>query len=109
MTDDRSREERLVHSSEGGAAREPWYERLLHLFHLRAKESVRDDIEDALAETGDDADVSPQERAMLKNVLELHRVRVDDVMVPRGDIVAVTLEATVRDVLHVFRAAGHSR
>ena len=32
---------------------------------------------------------------MLKNVLALHEVRVDDVMVPRADIVAVSVEATL--------------
>jgi CBS domain containing-hemolysin-like protein len=108
MTDARSRDERAQQSGEA-AAREPWYERRLHLFHLKSKDSIRDDIEDALAETGDDADVSPKERAMLKNVLELHRVRVDDVMIPRGEIVAVSLESTLGDLLQVFRSAGHSR
>ncbi len=109
MTDERSRDERPAQPSAEAGAREPWYERLLHLFHLKAKESIREDIEEALAETGEDDDVSPKERAMLKNVLELHRVRVDDVMVPRGDIVAVTLDSTLSDLLQVFRSAGHSR
>jgi CBS domain containing-hemolysin-like protein len=107
MTDDRSRDERTLQRSEAGA-REPWYERLLHLFS-RSKESVRDDIEDALAETAQDDDVSPKERTMLKNVLGLHRVRVDDVMVPRSEIVAVTADTSIADLLAVFRAAGHSR
>jgi CBS domain containing-hemolysin-like protein len=90
-------------------AREPWYERLLHLFSLKSKDSVRDDIEDALAETDDSADVSPKERTMLKNVLELHRVRVDDVMVPRSEIVAVPADTPLAHLLRVFRNAGHSR
>jgi CBS domain containing-hemolysin-like protein len=110
MTDERSRDERAPYrSSEAGAAREPWYERLLHLFSLKAKDSVREDIEEALAETAEDADVSPKERTMLKNVLGLHRVRVDDVMVPRGDIVAVTADITIGQLLGIFRDAGHSR
>ena len=40
--------------------------------------SVRDDIEDALEEAGTNADFTPQERAILKNVLALHEVRVAD-------------------------------
>ena len=93
MTDDRSRDERAPYrSSEAGIAREPWYERLLHLFALKPKESLRDDIEDALAETDDNGDVSPKERTMIKNVLELHRVRIDDLMVPRSEIVAVAAD-----------------
>jgi CBS domain containing-hemolysin-like protein len=109
MTDDRSRDERASQRSSEAGPREPWYERLLHLFSLKSKDSVRDDIEDALAETPEGADVSPKERAMLKNVLGLHRVRVDDVMVPRSEVVAVTSDTTIAELLAVFRAAGHSR
>ena len=46
---------------------------------------------------------------MLKNVLGFHRMRVDDVMVPRADIVAVPIETTLGDLLGLFRTAGHSR
>ena len=110
MSDDRSRDERApFRIGEAGAAREPWYERLLHLFSLRPKDSIRDDIEDALAETDENGDVSPKERTMLKNVLELHRVRVEDVMVPRSEIVAVAADTELGQLLRVFRNAGHSR
>src|SRR5918997_1688416 len=109
MSDDRSRDERAPQRSSEMGPREPWYERLLHLFSLKSKDSVRDDIEDALAETAEDADVSPKERAMLKNVLGLHRVRVDDVMVPRSEVVAVTADTTIAELLALFRSPGHSR
>ena len=71
--------------------------------------SVRDDIEDALADTKTETDFSPQERTMLKNVLGLHELRVEDVMVPRADIIAVQASASLAEVLSMFRTAGHSR
>ncbi|NEU12058.1 HlyC/CorC family transporter [Methylobacterium sp. BTF04] len=113
MTNDRSRgaAQAASSSSDGEAhVREPWYDRLLQVFHLRPRDSLRDDIEDALAEpgTGENA-FSPLERAMLKNVLGLHKVRVDDVMIPRADIVAVSMETSLGDLLKLFRTAGHSR
>ena len=74
-----------------------------------ASASIRDDLEEALADTSTEDDVSPQERALLKNVLALHEVRVGDVMVPRADIIAVSLQTKLADVLEVFRDAGHSR
>ncbi len=46
---------------------------------------------------------------MLRNVLGLHKVRVDDVMIPRADIVAVSNETSLGDLLKLFRSAGHSR
>ncbi|MGD1035989.1 MAG: hemolysin family protein [Roseiarcus sp.] len=71
--------------------------------------SVRDDIEDALEGADTAAEFTPQELAILKNVLGLHDVRVADVMVPRADIVAVASDTTLTELLALFRTAGHSR
>jgi CBS domain containing-hemolysin-like protein len=83
-------------------------ERLRGLLGLGAG-SVRDDIEDALEGADSNADFTPQERAILKNVLALHEVRVADVMVPRADILAVASDTPLSEVLALFRTAGHSR
>ena len=83
-------------------------ERLRGLLGLSGA-SIRDDIEDALEDASVADDFSPQERAMLKNVLGLHEVRVSDVMVPRADIVSAPLDITLAEVLATFRTAGHSR
>ena len=58
------------------------FERLRSLLGLSAG-SVRDDIEDALDEADARADFTAKERAILRNVLSLHDVRVADVMAPR--------------------------
>jgi CBS domain containing-hemolysin-like protein len=84
------------------------FDRLRALFGLGGL-SIREDIVDALADTSIEDDLSPQERALLKNVLALHEVQVGDVMVPRADIVAASLQTQLADVLEVFRTAGHSR
>jgi CBS domain containing-hemolysin-like protein len=84
------------------------FERLRGLLGLGAG-SVRDDIEDALEGADSNADFTPQERAILKNVLALHEVRVADVMVPRADILAVASDTPLSEVLALFRTAGHSR
>ena len=90
-----------------GEAHASLIERVRALFGL-APPSVRDDIEDALEESAG-AEFTPQERAILKNVLALHDVRVADVMVPRADIVALALDTPLSEVLDLFRTAGHSR
>ncbi|MGH6677708.1 MAG: hemolysin family protein, partial [Bradyrhizobium sp.] len=89
-------------------ARPSLMDRLRSLFGLGGA-SVRDDIQDVLEDTSADPDFSPLERAMLKNVLSLHEVRVEDVMVPRADIISVGFDSTLDEVLATFRAAGHSR
>jgi len=46
---------------------------------------------------------------MLRNILEFGKLRVDDVMVPRADIVSVDHTSDIATLLEVFREAGHSR
>ncbi len=84
------------------------FDRLRALFGLQGP-SVREDIEDALEDSSTNADFTPQERLILRNVLSLHELRVADVMVPRADIVSVRADATLGEVLSIFRTAGHSR
>ena len=84
------------------------FDRLRALFGL-GPASVRDDLEDALVGAGANADFTPQERAILTNVLNLHDVRVADVMVPRADIIALGIDSPLSEVLSLFRTAGHSR
>ncbi|MBX3569298.1 MAG: HlyC/CorC family transporter [Rhizobiaceae bacterium] len=82
------------------------------LFRQRNGSSLREDLTDALAETGDAAGpgaFSPAERAMLNNILRLREVRVEDVMVPRADIEAVEIATTLGDLLTLFEQSGHSR
>jgi CBS domain containing-hemolysin-like protein len=91
-----------------GADKPGLFDRLRALFGLQGA-SVREDIEDALEDSSTSADFTPQERLILKNVLSLHDLRVADVMVPRADIVSVQTDATLGEVLSIFRTAGHSR
>jgi hemolysin (HlyC) family protein len=82
---------------------------LRHLFGWKAG-SIRQDLEVVL-ENGTPADTgfSPEERTMLKNILGLRERRVEDVMVPRADIVAVQQDISLGELIKVFESAGHSR
>ena len=46
---------------------------------------------------------------MLLNVLALHDLRIDDIMVPRADIIAVSENTSLEDVLELFKNSQHSR
>lgn len=110
MNEDRSRSERPVRPiPETDDTRDHWYDRVLTRLGLKPRDSIRHDLEDALEESVEDTDFSPRERAMLKNVLSFHRIRVEDVMVPRADIVAVAADTNLGELLNLFRTAGHSR
>ncbi len=88
---------------------EGWFGRIRSALGFKSTASIRDNIEDALEAKGPGAEFTPQERAMLRNILSIRSVRVADVMIPRADIVAVPAEITLADLLRVFRTQGHSR
>jgi len=87
-----------------------WLGRALRaLFGWKAG-SLRQDLEVVLEDgTPGDTGFSPQERTMLKNILGLRERRVEDVMVPRADIVAVQQDISLGELIKVFSGAGHSR
>jgi len=88
----------------------PLFKRFLAMFGVRNGSTIRDDLEDALAEHGkDENSFSPGERAMLNNILRLREVRVEDVMVPRAEIEAIDVHTSLSELLVLFEKSGHSR
>ncbi len=92
-----------------GRKPEGFWDKIKLLLGLKSGASLRDDLKDALAEGQTHEVFSPQERLMLENVLGLRERRVADVMVPRADIIAVSNETSLAELLKVFRSASHSR
>jgi CBS domain containing-hemolysin-like protein len=97
--------------AQGGARdnRESWLWRMLRGAFGWNSVSIRSDLqvllEGAAAETG----FSPEESRMLKNILGLRERRLDDLMVPRTDIVAVQQDIPLGELVKVFENAAHSR
>ena len=58
---------------------------------------------------GKKAGLSYSERVMLDNVIGFSSIEVEEAMVPRADIVAVSETITLEDCINVFRKAAHSR
>lgn len=56
-----------------------------------------------------DAAQTASERALLSNIRTMRGQRVDDIMIPRADIVAVEASATLMELTEAFRAGAHSR
>src|SRR5215470_14294915 len=89
--------------------RESWLNRMLRAVFGWSPTSIRSDLkvllDGAAAETG----FSPDESRMLKNILSLRERRLDDLMVPRADIVAVQQDIPLGELVKVFENAAHSR
>jgi magnesium and cobalt transporter len=70
------------------------------------RESLEEVIEDSERQS---PALSAQERVMLSNLLKVGELRVDDVMIPRADIIAVELDTPVSELVALFGDAQHSR
>src|SRR5271163_10640 len=96
----------------GGTAREnpeSWSNRVLRALFGWSPTSIRSDLQVLLEGEGGETGFSPEESRMLKNILSLRERRVDDVMVPRADIIAVQQDVPLGDLLKVFKDVAHSR
>jgi CBS domain containing-hemolysin-like protein len=75
--------------------------------------SLRDQIEEAIdeAETAHpvSGDLTPHERQMLRNLLQMGDRTAGDICVTRGDIIAVPLTTSFEELIRAFADAGHSR
>jgi CBS domain containing-hemolysin-like protein len=85
--------------------------RLAHAVrNLRGSASIRERLEEVIEESERQTqDLSTQERLMLGNLLKFGDLRVEDVMVPRADIVAVEQDTPFPELIKLFREAQHSR
>ncbi|MET0248493.1 MAG: hemolysin family protein [Sphingobium sp.] len=89
------------------------------LFGEEEAPSLRKELEEALNDYDDDAendgapppkgDLSAIERQMVRNLLHFSEHTVDDVALPRADIIAIEEKASFADLAALFAEAGHSR
>lgn len=95
---------------ENSRSQTSFWGRALRLLRPSQGERLREDLADALMT---DANVSsafsPEERAMLHNILRFREVRVEDIMVPRADIEAVDMTMTLGELMIYFEETGRSR
>ncbi|ENY82867.1 hypothetical protein EBMC1_02155 [Sphingopyxis sp. MC1] len=89
------------------------------LFGGNSEPSLREQIEEVIDEAEEEGaerrgssivgDLSPIERKMLRNLLHFGEQTVDDVAVPRGEIIAISESASFEEIVAIFADAGHSR
>ncbi|WP_373489363.1 hemolysin family protein [Blastomonas sp.] len=88
------------------------------LFGDNHDQSLRAQLEEAIDEHEDDddadgkgsnGDLSRVEREMLRNLLHFSEHDVDDVAVPRSDIIAIDRQASFDALVQIFAEHGHSR
>jgi CBS domain containing-hemolysin-like protein len=87
-----------------------WLSGLKARLGLPTAQTLRETLEDGLrGDAKSDDNISTEERGMLLRMLRFGQLRVDDVMVPRADIIALEESETLAEVLSTFQEAGVSR
>lgn len=71
--------------------------------------SVRATLSELIEERGKSEPVNDEERTLLVNILELRGRTVEDIMVPRAEIVAIEAGAALDEVVAQLTREGHSR
>ncbi len=93
------------------AGRPNLWQRLRGLLGMKNGDAtLRENIEDIIE--GDEnaaQELRDDERHMLMNILNFGELRVEDVMVPRADIIGVEVQNSIEELASVFRDASHSR
>src|ERR1700689_3187980 len=88
---------------------ESWLSRVMRILFGWKAAATRADLEQVLTAEQAQSGFSPEEAAMLKNILGLRETRIQRSMVPRPDIVAVQQDIAIRPLVKVFEIAGPSR
>jgi len=93
--------------STGGPAHRTWWDRLGHLFSGEARN--RDELLDELRAAQTNGLLSADTLTMVEGAIKVTELSVDDVMVPRAQIVMIAAESTLPDILAAVVESGHSR
>jgi CBS domain containing-hemolysin-like protein len=86
-----------------------WLAALRTRLGLAPGQTLRDTLEAALKTDAQKDAFTDEEREMLLRMLRFGSLRIDDVMVPRADIIALDERASVAEFLRTFEEAGVSR
>jgi CBS domain containing-hemolysin-like protein len=95
--------------SQTSEPQEGWLAHVMRILFGWKSAATRADLELVLTAEQTESGFSPAEAAMLKNILGLRECRIESVMVPRADIVAVQQDIKIGELVMVFAGAGHSR
>ncbi len=81
------------------------------VFRARNGDNGLRDTLDELIEEREESDlpITDHERVLLSNILHLRDLTIEDIMVPRADIVAIDVDVSLQDAVERMAACGHSR
>ena len=99
-------------AANGGQPKDSFWRKLTARLRRNPDKGLRESLEGAIkirAAQNPNENLGKEAKSMMLNIIQFSELRVDDVMVPRVDIVAIDDAATMGALMHRFMEAGHSR
>ena len=75
--------------------------------HGRSDDLSPEELRTVVNEAG--ALIPPRHQKMLLNILDLEKVTVEDIMIPRSEIVGIDIDDDIGDILNLMRSSQHTR
>ena len=83
---------------------------LTKIFRLKKDDSITDEeLMSLVDEAEEDGTLKEDESELVRSALEFDDQRVEDILVPRVDVIAVSVRASMDEVREIFRKNGYSR
>lgn len=84
-----------------------WINRLGHI--LKGEPNDREDLADIISDAGEREIIDEDTQDMLEGVFEIAELRVRDIMIPRSQMVTISSDTPIKEVINSIISAGHSR
>lgn len=87
------------------------YKKLLSkAFKLKSDDAVTDEeLMSLVDEAEEDGTLKEDESELVRSALEFDDLKVEDILVPRVDVVAISYDSTMDEIMQVFRENSYSR
>lgn len=83
---------------------------LTKVFKLKSNDAVTDEeLKSLVDEAEEDGTLKEDESELLRSALEFDDLKVEDILVPRVDVIAVSKDSSVEEILQVFKNNSYSR
>lgn len=83
---------------------------LTKMFKLKSNDAVTDEeLKSLVDEAEEDGTLKEDESELLRSALEFDDLKVEDILVPRVQVIAVRSDSTMEEILEVFKENNYSR
>ena len=93
--------------SSSGSANKGWIEKIVQSFTGEPKN--KEELFDVITDAEQRKVINPQTKAMIEGVMEVSKMRVREIMIPRAQMRTIEIDQSVEEFLPILLESSHSR